>query len=299
MESYSKYLDPKTLARLEGLDLRARRIVEGYIAGMHKSPYQGISVEFAEHREYVPGDDIRHVDWKAWSKTDKWYLKQYEQETNLLTYVFLDTSESMGYSSDDNVTKLEYAEMVAASIAYLVLQQQDSVGIATFDTLVRQYVRPSGQPSQLREVVRVMDSAPAEKKTDLEAIFHDLAERVRRRGVVFILSDFFDEPAKVIAGLKHLLYRRHDVIIFQILDPAELDFPFRETTLFKGLEELPDVLTEPRALRTAYQNEINGFIAELKKGCRKINIDYVLFRTDDPLDRALSAYIAARMARAK
>ncbi len=299
MENYSRYLDPKILARLEGLDLQARRLVEGYIAGMHKSPFQGISVEFAEHREYVPGDDIRHVDWKAWSKTDKWYLKQYEQETNLLTYLLVDTSESMAYASGDNVSKLEYAQFISAAISYMVLQQQDSIALATFDDFVRNYLKPSGQPSQLREVLRVLDAAPAKRHTDLGAIFHDLADRIKRRGVVVIVSDFFDDVEKIVGGLKHLLHRRHDVIVFHVLDPAELDFPFRDTTLFKGLEGLPEILTEPRALRKAYQDEINGFINQLKKSCRKINIDYLLFRTDEPLDRALSSYLASRMARAR
>ncbi len=293
------YLDPKVLASLEGLDIQARRVVEGYIAGMHKSPFQGISVEFAEHREYVPGDDIRHVDWKAWSKTDKWYLKQYEQETNLITYILLDVSESMTYASPGCVSKLEYARIVAASLTYMTLQQQDSVGLATFDDRVRDFLRPAGQPSQLREAIHVMDVAAPREKTNIEAIFHDLAERFKRKGIVIILSDCFDETRNILDGLKHLLYRRHDVIVFQILDPAELDFPFLDTTLFKGLEGLPEILTEPRALRDAYQAEIGSFIADLKKGCRKVNIDYVLLRTDEPLDRSLSSYLASRMRRMK
>lgn len=293
------YLDPKVLASLEGLDIQARRVVEGYIAGMHKSPFQGISVEFAEHREYVPGDDIRHVDWKAWSKTDKWYLKQYEQETNLITYILLDVSESMTYASPGLMSKLEYARIVAASLTYMTLQQQDSVGLATFDDRVRDFLRPAGQPSQLREAIHVMDVASPREKTNIEAIFHDLAERFKRKGIVIVLSDCFDETKNILDGLKHLLYRRHDVIVFQILDPAELDFPFLDTTLFKGLEALPEILTEPRALRDAYQAEIGAFIADLKKGCRKVNIDYVLLRTDEPLDRSLSSYLASRMRRMK
>ena len=157
MENYQKYLDPLTLASLEGLDLQARMVVEGYVAGMHPSPYQGFSVEFAEHREYVPGDDIRHIDWKVWSKTDKLYLKQYEQETNLLTYLLLDTSESMGYASGDNVTKLRYAQYIAASLSYLILQQQDSVGLVIYDEAVRRYLKPAGQPSQLKEILHLLD----------------------------------------------------------------------------------------------------------------------------------------------
>src|SRR4051812_16485066 len=174
-------------------------LVEGYVAGMHPSPYHGFSVEFAEHREYVPGDDIRHVDWKVWSKTDKFYLKQYEEETNLLTYLLLDTSESMAYASEGNVSKLQYAQYVAASLAYLVLQQQDSAGLATFDDQVRRYLRPSGQPSHLKELLHLMDVTPARDKSDMAGIFHDLAERFKRRGVVVILSDLFDDVDRILS----------------------------------------------------------------------------------------------------
>jgi len=299
VENYQKYLDPQTLASLEGLDLQARLIVEGYIAGMHPSPYHGFSVEFAQHREYVPGDDVRHVDWKVWSKTDKYYLKQYEEETNLLLYLLLDTSESMAYASGRNVSKLQYAQFVAAALAYMVLQQQDSVGLATFDESVRRYLKPAGQPSHLKELLHILDVTPARAKTDMGQVFHELADRLNRRGVVVILSDLFDDVPRVIAGLKHLRHRRHEVIVFHILDPAELDFPFRDTTLFKGLEGLPEVLTEPHALRRAYQDEIGAYLDEMKKGCRMINIDYVPLRTDQPLDGALSSYLSARASRGR
>jgi len=294
VENYQKYLNPQTLASLEGLDLQARLVVEGYVAGMHPSPYHGFSVEFAEHREYVPGDDIRHVDWKVWSKTDKFYLKQYEEETNLLLYLLLDTSESMAYASGKNVSKLRYAQWVASALAYMVLQQQDSVGLATFDDGVRKYLKPAGQPSHLKELLHVMDATPARAKTDLGTVFHDLAERFKKRGVVVILSDLFDDVTRVLAGLKHFRHRRHEVVVFHVLDPAEVDFPFRDTTLFKGLEGLPDVLTEPQALRRAYQQEVGEFLDGLKKGCRMIDIDYVPLRTDWDLDAALTGYLAAR-----
>ena len=275
MENYQKYLDPLTLASLEGLDLQARMVVEGYVAGMHPSPYHGFSVEFAEHREYVPGDDIRHVDWKVWSKTDKLYLKQYEQETNLLTYLLLDTSESMAYASGDNVTKLQYAQLIAASLSYLILQQQDSVGLVIYDDAVRRYLKPAGQTSQLKEILHLLDVTPAREKSDLGLVFNDLAERFKKRGVVVILSDLFDDPARIVTGLKHFRHRRHEVIVFHILDPAELDFPFRDTTLFKGMEGMADILTDPHALKRAYQAELGSFLKELEKGCRMVDIDYV------------------------
>jgi uncharacterized protein (DUF58 family) len=299
VENYQKYLNPQTLANLEGLDLQARLVVEGYVAGMHPSPYHGFSVEFAEHREYVPGDDIRHVDWKVWSKTDKLYLKQYEEETNLLLYLLLDTSESMAYASGGNVTKLLYAEFIAAALAYLVLQQQDSVGLAVFDDVVRRYLKPAGQPSHLKELIHVMDRLPGRGKSDMGAVFHDLAERFKKRGVVAIFSDFFDDVPRILAGLKHFRHRRHEVIVFHVLDPAELEFPFRSTTLFKGLEGLPEILTEPYALRRAYQSEVSTFLDEMKKGCRSVDIDYVPLRTDEELDIALTGYLASRASRAR
>ena len=297
MESYQKYLNPRTLASLSGLDLQARMVVEGYVAGMHKSPYHGFSVEFAQHREYVAGDDIRHVDWKVWSKTDKYYLKQYEEETNLLTYLLLDTSESMAYASGENVTKLQYAQFVAATLAYLVLQQQDSVGLAAFDEQVGRYLRPSGQPSHLKELLHLLDITPARKKSDVGVVFHDLADRFKKRGVVVVLSDLFDDVPRILAGLRHFRHRRHEVVVFHILDPAELEFPFRDTTLFKGLEGLPDVLTEPHALRQAYQAELNAYLTELRRGCQMAHIDYVPLRTDQDLDAPLSSYLASRATR--
>jgi uncharacterized protein (DUF58 family) len=297
VENSPNYLDPRTLASLEGLDLRARMVVEGYVAGMHPSPYHGFSVEFAEHREYVPGDDIRHVDWKVWSKTDKLYLKQYEQETNLLCYLLLDTSESMAYHSGDNVTKLEYAQFIVAALAYMVLEQQDSVGLVVFDDAVRRYLKPAGHPAQLKELIHLLDVTPAREKSDVGAVFNDLAERFKKRGVVAVFSDMFDDVSRIVTGLKHFRHRRHEVIVFHILDPAELEFPFRDTTLFKGLEGLPEILTDPHALKRAYQEEIQTFLKELEQGCRSVDIDYVPLRTDQNLDIALSSYLASRSAR--
>ncbi|HEY4309887.1 MAG TPA: DUF58 domain-containing protein [Pirellulales bacterium] len=296
MDESQKYLDPQTLAKLHGLELRARSIVEGYVAGMHRSPYHGFSVEFAEHREYVPGDDLRYVDWKVFAKTDKVYLKQYEEETNLACYLLLDTSESMRYKSDHAaLSKLEYAQCIAASLAYLTLRQQDSVGLVTFDQEVRTLLRPSGNPSQLKQMMHVMDETHAERKTATGPIFHDLAERLKKRGLVVILSDLFDDVPAMMAGLKHLRHRRHEVVIFHVLDPAEMDFPFQQTTLFKGLEQLPDVLSEPRTLRKAYLAEFGAFLRQVQSGCRAQRIDYVPMRTDQTLDVPLSAYLASRL----
>ncbi len=300
MENFQQYLDPKVLARLKGLRLRARLIVEGYVSGLHRSPYHGFSIEFAEHREYAPGDDLRYVDWKVFGRTDKFYLKQFEEETNQICNLLLDTSESMRYQSDAAaMSKLEYARCVAAALAYLILQQQDSVGLVTFDREIRALVRPSGNPSHLEQVLRVMQESVPERKTATGPIFHDLAERFKKRGIAVILSDLFDDVDSMMAGLKHFRHRRHDVILMHVLDPAELDFPFRRVTLFRGLEQLPDVLVEPRALRKAYLKEFDLFVRRLKKGCRMHQIDYVLMRTDQSLELALSSYLSSRMTRVR
>ena len=300
MENYRKFLDPRTLAKLQGLELRARSIVEGYVTGVHRSPYHGFSVEFAEHREYVPGDDLRYVDWKAFGKTDRIYLKQYEEETNLVCYLLLDVSESMSYKSDDAaMSKLDYARCVAASLTYLVLQQQDGVGLTTFDREVRALIRPSSHPTHLKQMLHAMEISPSTQKTSMGPIFHELAERFKKRGVVIVLSDLFDDVGALMAGLKHFRHRRHEVILMHILDPAELDFPFRSMTMFKGLEELPQLLIDPLGLRQAYLAEFEEFTKSVRNGCYARNIDYLQLRTDQSLDLALSKYLANRMNRIK
>jgi uncharacterized protein (DUF58 family) len=300
VESFQNYLDPQVLARLEGLPLRARRIVEGYVAGVHRSPYHGFSIEFAEHREYAPGDDLRYLDWKVFGRTDKFYLKQFEEETNLVCSLLLDTSESMGYrSAAAPMSKLDYARCVSAALAYLVLRQQDSAGLVTFDRQVRASVRPSSNPSHWKELVRVMEESVPQRKTAVGPIFHELAERFRRRGIVVILSDLFDEVDSMLAGLKHFRHRRHEVILFHVLDPAELDFPFHDATRFRGLEGRADVVVEPRALRRAYLDQFDRYLRRLQQGCRAAQIDYVLMRTDRSLELALSSYLASRMKRSR
>jgi len=295
---FSPFLDPQTLAQLEGLELRARRIVEGYVAGLHRSPYRGFSNEFAEHREYAAGDDLRYVDWKVFGKTDRFYLKQFEEETNLICYLLLDTSESMQYQGPGApMSKLAYGQCAAAALAHLVLHQRDAVGLVTFDQEIRQLIRPSTSPTQLKQLLRVMEQTTAASKTRTGPIFHDLAERLARRGIVVIISDLFDDVDAILAGLKHFRHRRHDVIVFHVLDPAEIDFPFQQVTMFKGLEALGDVVTEPRSLRAAYQNEVRSFIKKVRTGCRAQQIDYLTVRTDQPLDTVLTTFLSARKKR--
>jgi uncharacterized protein (DUF58 family) len=304
MDDPQKYLDPVALAKVRGLELQARLIVEGYLSGLHKSPYHGFSVEFAEHREYVAGDDLKHLDWKVYGRTGRFYLKQYEEETNLACWLLVDASESMRYSSfapgpesHPRLSKYDYASMATAALVYLILHQQDSAGLVTFDSAVRHFLRPSSQPSHLKQIVNLLNRGPGRGRTSLAPVLHDLAERVPRRGILMLFSDLFDEPADILAGLQHLRHKRHEVVVFHVMDRAELEFPFREATLFRGLEQSPDLLTDPRSLREGYLEQLELFVNELQRGCRSMNIDYVRLPTDKPLGIALSAYLAHRLAR--
>jgi uncharacterized protein (DUF58 family) len=290
----SKYLDPKTLTKISNLDLKARLIVEGYISGQHKSPYHGFSVEFAEHREYSPGDDLKHLDWKVFGKTDRFYIKQYEEETNLRSHILLDTSESMKYASPGNISKLEYASYIAASLAYLLIRQQDSVGLVLFDNKVKKFVPSSASPAHLRLLLHELGQIVPEERTDTGSIFHDLAERIKRKGLIVILSDLFDDAEKLLFGLQHFRHKRHEVIVFHILDDFESSFPFGNMTLFEGYESWPRLLCDPRALQKGYLEEYRTFSEKMKRGCRNNKIDFVPINTKQALDVVLSAYLATR-----
>jgi len=293
-ENLRKYLDPKVLNKITRLDLKARHIVEGFVAGMHKSPYHGFSVEFAEHREYAPGDDLKHLDWKVFGRTDRLYVKEYELETNLRSHILLDTSESMEYRSGET-SKLELACFVAASMAYLILRQQDSVGVVSFDKEVRQFVPASSSMGHMSSVLGTLAQASARHKTDIGSVFNALAERFRNRSLVIVVSDLFDRPEAILKALQHFRHKRHDVIVFHVLDEYELTFPFQRMTLFEGLEEYPKILVDPRALRKAYLEEVNGFCETIRKGCVRQSIDYVRISTDQPLDFVLARYLAGRL----
>jgi uncharacterized protein (DUF58 family) len=301
---YRKYLDPRTLARIGSLDLRARLIVEGLMTGMHRSPYQGASVEFAQHRPYVAGDDIRRVDWKVLAKTDRIYLKQYQEETNLQLILVADASESMGYGSvsgEDAAlwTKYDHVTAIAASLAYMAIQQQDSVGLAIFDQALGKYFKPSNSPAQWKLVVQELQQVPRLAKTSIGRVLDQLAEKLTHRSLIVVLSDFLDDLAGVEKGLRHLRYRKHELMVFQVLDPQEIEFPFEDVTLFKGLEQMGELLTEPRALRQGYLEQLAGFTDALKRMCRALHIDFARFSSSDSLDVALSSFLATRAASIK
>ena len=289
-----KFLDSKVLNKITRLDLKARHIVEGFMGGMHKSPYHGFSVEFAEHREYAPGDDLKHLDWKVFGRSDRLFIKEYEMETNLRSHILLDTSESMDYGGKET-TKLELASHIAASMAYLILKQQDSVGMVCFDKEVRSFIPASSSMGHLRPILGTLAQSEGKNKTDLGAVLNTLAERIQRRGLIILISDLFDKPEVILKSLQHFSHKRHDVIVFHVLDEYELTFPFERMTLFEGLEEYPKQLVDPRSLRKAYLAEVNQFCEDIRKGCVKQMIDYVRISTDQDLDVQLTKYLASRL----
>jgi uncharacterized protein (DUF58 family) len=301
-----KYLDPKTLDRIRRLDVRARLVVEGYLTGQHQSPYHGFAVEFATHREYAPGDDIRHIDWKVWSKTDRLYIKEYEEETNLRCTILLDASKSMRYGGEPapggrvssvgggRWSKFDYAATAAASLTYLLQQQQDGVGLVTFDTRVRKNLPPSAHPSHLKLMLHELEQTQPDSHTDIARVFPELAAQIRRRGMIVLFSDLFLDLPTLAQSLREFRLRRHEVIVFHVLHDDELNFPFQDNTLFRGIEEDVQLHTEPRALRRAYLESIERFLADVRKTCASAGIDYVLMNTNDPLDAVLSSYLTFR-----
>lgn len=291
-----KLTDPATLARIARLELRARLVVEGIISGMHRSPHRGYSVEFAQHREYTPGDEIRHIDWQAYGRSDRYYVKQYEEETNLKAYLALDTSRSMSYGSGP-LAKLDYAAVAAAALASLLLRQRDSVGLALFNEGIRTFLPAAGTPSHLREVLKRLEAPETAPRTSIGHAFHDLAERVKRRGLIVILSDLFDAADEIRRGLQHFRHRRHEVIVIHVLDREELTFPFRDPVVFEGMEEEGLLPAEPRALRAEYLRLLEAHVDALRRGCREMGMDYVQMPTDEPVGDALAGYLAGRARR--
>jgi len=292
-ESSRKYLDPDVLNRISGLELKARLIVEGFVSGMHRSPFRGFSVEFAEHREYVPGDDVRFVDWKVYGKSDRYYIKQYEEETNLRCWLMVDVSESMQYGGA-SMSKIEYARHVAAALAYLITQQQDACGLCLFDSELRGVLPPASSAGHLRALIHMLAETEPRGPTRVAASIQLAAEQIGRRGVVILVSDLLDEPEAVLEAVRRLRSRKHDVIVFHLLDHEERTFPFERTTRFEGLESLPTLMADPAALRTQYLAELEQFTATIRRGCRANQADFVALDTRTPLDVALSTYLASR-----
>ncbi|MFA5728899.1 MAG: DUF58 domain-containing protein [Candidatus Neomarinimicrobiota bacterium] len=288
-----QFLDPAVIARLDNMSLRARLVVEGFIIGLHRSPYHGFSIEFAEHRPYMPGDEIKHIDWKLYGKTDRFYIKQFEEETNLKSYILLDKSGSMSFKSTA-VSKLTYGSYLAAALGYLLIKQQDAVSLTLFDAEITAYLPPSAKKSHLNQVLGALENASAGAETAIAPLLHEMAEKIKKRGLIILISDLLDNPQDVINALKHFRHKRHEVIVFQVLDPQEIAFDFKRQTKFIDLENRDTLLTEPGQVKEAYRQAMRLFIEDYKIQCRVNNIDHVLLTTDRPLDLALTEYLNKR-----
>ena len=297
-----RLLRPEALAKVSRLELIARGLVEGFFTGLHKSPYKGFSVEFAEHRQYVPGDDVRDLDWRVYGKSDRYYIKQYIEETNLRCILLVDASGSMKYRGERAaradgrpLSKFEYARYTAASLAHLVLGQQDAVGLVTFDTTVRRYIPPRGRVGHLRVLLEELAGTEAAGETVLAPLLHDIAERAHRRGLIILLSDLFDDPDALLAALHHFRHRKHEVLVFQVMAEEELQFPFDRWSLFRDLElDARRVPLDPRTVRAEYLDRVGAFVKKIKDGCGRMDIDYVQLSTRQPFDTALAHYLAQR-----
>ena len=295
---WRKFLDPAKISRIANLKLVARLVVEGFIAGLHRSPYHGFSVEFAEHREYAKGDDPRSIDWKVWGRTDKYYIKEYEEETNLKACLILDGSASMNYGAAE-VTKLDYARSVAAALGYLMIRQSDSVGLAVGADRMRRYIPPRSSPSHLTVLLKEMARLPypdAKEKTEtsIASILHTIAERMTRRGLIVILSDLWEEPLEVIRGLHHLRYRGHEVILFHILDSDEWEFPFTGATTFVDAETGEELPTDATLLRREYIQQAEEWRQYYTRECSAARLDYIPVNTSVPFDHLLMRYLIRR-----
>ncbi|GAB4151598.1 MAG: DUF58 domain-containing protein [Planctomycetota bacterium] len=292
-KSPSRFLDPAALARLANIKLVARAVVEGFISGLHRSPYKGFSVEFAEYREYVQGDDLKHFDWKVYARTEKEYIRLYQEETNLRVHVLLDCSASMNFGSGA-LTKFDYGAFLAASLAYLAIRQQDSCGLTIFDTEIRQNIPPRSNPLHLKNMLTALEGTKPTEKTSIAETLHKLAETIVKRGLIVLVSDLFDDPEAIMKGLHHFRHKRHEVILFHVMDPAEIEFPFEEMTEFMDMETGERLNVNPISVREEYLKKVNDFISRFKLECSKSNIEYLLCNTEIPFEVLLARYLAKR-----
>ena len=298
MASASEMLQPEELQSIANLQLMARQAVEGAISGQHRSPHKGFSVEFAQHREYVQGDEVRRVDWKVFAKTDRYYVREYEEETNLRATLLVDASGSMGYAGEGAAyTKCQYALRLAACIAHIILQQRDSVGLITFDTEVRGFIPPRSSTRHLRILYDRMTNTVPGGETDLSKVFHEIVPRIQKRGMVFILSDCYTDVRGLLSSLAHFRHASHEVVLFHIMDRDEAEFPFQQWTKFENLERLSEFrMVDPASFRAAYLENLERFREELKRGCQRHRIDLVPIFTDEPLTGTLARFLKQRQA---
>ena len=295
--SPASLLEPSTLQKISKMELVARQLMDGYVQGMHRSPHIGFALDFAQHRQYVPGDDVKRIDWRAFAKSERYYIKQYEVSTNLRAHIVLDASGSMAYQGQSDVmSKFRYGQFIAACLSYLVLHQQDSAGLITFDNKVREFIPPRSAPSHLMRILHALDQTKAEKESGIAPLLHEVAERITRRGLVVVISDLFDEAAPLIESLHHLRHKRHEVILLHVMAHDELEFPFRKWSLFENLEQANDRLRlDPATMRAMYLENVANHLRAVREAASKLNISHVLLDTSQPFDQALSVYLAQRM----
>jgi uncharacterized protein (DUF58 family) len=310
---YTKYLNPSALSKLANLEMKAKFVVEGFMTGLHKSPYHGFSVEFAEHRQYMPGDDLKHLDWKVFARTDKYFIKQYEEETNLKAYILLDISKSMDFSyssmnksqglknlftknrkQGDSITKLEYGSYIAASLAYLMLLQRDAVSLTTYDTNIRKFIPAKSTKANLKLILKELSNIKSGNATGTANCLNVIADKIKRRGIIIIISDLFDNPEEVMKSLRHFRYDKNEVILFQVLDPVEMSFLDSSPVRLIDSETKEEMFSQPSDVKKEYSEIMNNFIQKYRTECMKNNIDYVLLTTDTPFDAALLRYLNKR-----
>jgi len=293
MSESLNFLDPTVLAGLDNLELRARVAVEGFLSGLHKSPHRGFSVEFNDYRHYQRGDDMRHLDWKLYARSDKFYIKQYEDETNVRCVILLDTSASMGYSSG-GLSKLNYGVTLASALSYFIMRQRDAVGLITFDDQVREYIPAKCRQPHLMHILRTLSTVESGTKTDVVKPLTDLAASLTKKSIVILITDMLDDEERIINTLQNLRGMGNDIITFQIMDDAELNFPFNEASEFIDMENNESYITSPAAIRKAYLNNLNEVLSYCKKKCQSSGVDYCLLNTAEPLDEALTSYMSKR-----
>ena len=291
----AKYLDTDTLSKIGPLDVVTRQVVEGIRIGMHRSPVRGISTEFSAYRQYVPGDEVRHIDWKLYARTNRYFVKLFDAETNFIANLLLDASSSMTFSSS-KITKLEYAKYMAASLAYLIVDQRDSAGVGVFDGEMQGYIEPKSTLGILADISRELEKVEPQPRTKIAEILHEFAGRMKRRGMVMLFSDLLDNTDEFIKGINHLRYRGHNVTVFHILDPHELNFPLNGVWRFEGLEDDGNLITQPARVRQAYLEELEKFIEKVRGACIKSEADYVLVDTSQPIESVISSYLLQRTA---
>ncbi len=292
MKQTPDYLNPEVLARISRLDLKARLVVEGFLTGLHHSLFKGFSQEFTDHRPYMPFDEAKLIDWKIYARRDRFYIKEYQEDTNLRAYILLDKSGSMGYG--EKITKLDYAKFLSACLSYLLFKQRDGVGIITFDTKINDFIPASAKKLNFARIIEIINRTSSGAETSLAQVLFETGQRIKRRALVLVISDLFDEPQEVIKSLRSFRARKHEIIVFQIIDPYELTFPFNESAIFQDMETDESLTIEPGAIRDSYQKKFKEFLNYYQQAMHESHIDYELINTTQTFDKALFAYLQKR-----